>query len=226
MSDPVIKPSEGAEKVDLTKYVPKDDHEKTLNTVKDLESKLEDAKLSLLDPDYISFLETKKGKGVVKKVEKAVREVSDDDLDGLSSKDLLALSVERAVEAVKTEISNVYDEQLKKMGGTLSDVLAILELQEVEKKYKDFDDFRGETRKILETSQTPLTIEQAYKLAKQANEEKPDDDTTKKKKAAASTEKPSGTVAKGSIEPKDFKDKVAAGEDAWDKTVGAGKDTL
>ena len=102
MSEPkVTNPSEGDKATpDLTKYVPKDEHEKTLTTVKDLESKLEEAKLSLLDPDYISFLETKRGKKVEKKVEKAVKEISEDDLDGLSSKDLLALSVEKAVEAV------------------------------------------------------------------------------------------------------------------------------
>ncbi len=220
----VIKSSEGTPVTpDLTKYVPKDEHEKTLNTVKDLESKLEEAKLSLLDPRVIEALTTKK---VEKKIEKAVKEVSDDDIDGLSSKQLLELAIEKAKEAILPEVSEAYDEQLKKMGATLSDVLAILELQEVEKKYKDFDDFRDETRKILETSTTPLTIEQAYRLAKQVNEEKPEDDTTKKKKAASSTEKPSGTVSKGTIEPKDFKDKNAAGEDAWDKVVGAGKDTL
>lgn len=229
MSEPTgAKPSEGAAQVDLTKYVPKDEHEKALNTAKELETKLEEAKLSLLDPEYISFLESKKGKAVAKKVDSALSKISEEDIDKMSSKELLDLAVEKAKETILGEVSSVYDDQLKRMGATLSDVLAILELQDVEKRHKDFGDYRDDTRKILETSATPLTIEQAYRLAKQAAIEKDPSKATAKAKndSEASSEKPSGTVAKDTMAKTSFKDKVEAGEDAWNRTVGADKDIL
>jgi hypothetical protein len=228
MSEPAKagNPSEGEQKVDLTQYVPKGDFEKVSGSVKELQTQLEEAKMALLDPDYISFLESKKGKQVVKKAEKAVEKISDEEIDGLSSKQLLNLAVERAKEAILSEVSSVYDEQIKRMGATLSDVLGILELQEVREKHKDFDLYRDETRKILESSTTPLTIEQAYKIAKNDNPEKKPVEENKEGKAKAGTEKPSGTIARETVTPKTFKSKSEALEDAWNNVVGSGKDVL
>jgi hypothetical protein len=210
------KAGDGAAAPDLTKYVPKADYEKVSTTVKDLESKLDDAKMSLLDPEYISFLESKKGKQVEHKVNQAFS-FSDDELDKLSSKQLLVVAIERATAAILPEVEKRYEDRLRRSESTLSDVLAIIELQEVEKKYDDFETYRDKTKEILETARVPLTIEQAYLQARGMAP------------AAASnapgSEKPSGIVPAG-MAPKTFKNKNDAANDAWDQVMGAGKDSI
>jgi hypothetical protein len=225
VSEQVIKPSE-AGAVDTSKFVPKEDYEKLGNSVKELETKLDEAKLSLLDPDYIDFLESKKGGKVEKKVEKAM---SDVDIDKLSSRQILELATTKAKEALMEEVLPKYEDQLKRQGATLQDILAYIELGEVEKKYKDFNDYRDDTRKVLETSKTQLTIEQAYKQAKLDKLEKdgkltPKDE--KELKTPTSTEKPTSTVPGDTMSKGSFKNKGDAADDAWNQTVGSGKDIL
>ena len=66
MSDPnAAKPGETAPAaIDITKYVPKEDFEKlttdSKNAVDRLKGELDNAKLSLLDPEYIAYIESKK----------------------------------------------------------------------------------------------------------------------------------------------------------------------
>jgi hypothetical protein len=225
MSEPAIKPSE-AGAVDTSKFVPKEDYEKLGNSLKELETKLDEANLSLLDPDYIDFIESKKGNKVEKKVEKAMADV---DLDKLSSRQILELSTQKAKEALMEEVLPKYEEQLKRQGATLQDILAYIELGEVEKKYKDFNDYKDDTRKVLETSKTQLTIEQAYKQAKLDKLEKdgkltPKDE--KELKTPTSTEKPTSTVPGDTMSKSTFKNKGDAADDAWERIVGSGKDSL
>lgn len=217
MSDQVTKPAEGAAAIDASKFVPKEDYEKATSSLKELEAKLDEAKMSLLDPEYISFLEQKKQAKLEKKLAKPLP--SDVDLSKMTSAQILSLSVEKAKEAIMTEIVPQYEEQLKRTQQTLSDVLAVLELQEVEKKYSDFNTYRDDTRKILETSTTPLTIEQAYKLAK-ANT------FDGKAPAVSPAERPTGSVPGSDMKPTSFKSKHEAAEDAWNRVMGPGKDTL
>jgi hypothetical protein len=224
MSELDKKASEQA--VDQSKFVPKEEYEKLAGSVKDLESKLDEAKLSLLDADYIEFLETKRGQ----RVEKAVkREMSEIDTDKMTSKQILELSTERAKEALMSEVMPKYEEALKRQGNTIQDILAYIELGEAEKKYKDFADYKDDTRKVLETSKTQLTIEQAYKQAKMDRLEKegkltPED--KKELKTPPPTEKPTSTVPGDTMSKSAFKDKEDAADDAWDRIVGSGKDTL
>jgi len=204
-----VKPSEGGSPaIDLSKYIPKEDHEKALSSTKTemekLKQELDDAKLSLLDPEYISYLEQKKS-GAERKEAKIEAKLADGD----QSKSEIA--------ELRRELSQVRQFQ--------QDVAAVLELQAVEKKYEDFNDLRDDVKKVLESSSTALTIEQAYLLAKAKHiGEKSDED--KVKSAKTGREKPGATVPAPSLEPTNFKDKRAAAEDAWDKIVGAGKDTL
>jgi len=210
---------QGAAAIDLTKYVPKEDFEKTSAMAKDLEARLDDAKLSLLSPEYLEFMESKKAAKVEKKIESSIDKLLDSkDVDKLSPRQILALSIDKAKEAVASELLPQYQNQIKSLGQTLSDVLAVLELQEVEKKYSDFNDHRDDTKKILETSATPLTIEQAYLLAKSGKISSTTPPT--------GTEKPTGGTPPGSMQPKTFKNKNDAAEDAWNSVVGAGKDHI
>lgn len=221
------QPKEASEKATPSeKFVPKEDYEKLAGSVKDLESKLDEAKLSLLDPDYIEFLETKKGAKVEAKVKK---EISEMDTDKMTSKQILEAATERAKEALMEEVLPKYEEALKRQGATIQDILAYIELGEVEKKYKDFNDFRDDTRKILEASKTQLTIEQAYKQAKMDRLEKEGKLTPKEEKELKTpppAEKPTSTVPGETMSKSTFKTPEDAADDAWDKIVGSGKDTL
>lgn len=217
--------SEAADTKDTSKFVPKEEYEKLAGSVKDLESKLDEAKLSLLDPDYIDFVESKRGKKVEKSV---VKELSDVDTDKMTSKEILELATERAKAALMEEVLPQYEEVLKKQGATIADILAYIELGQVEKKYKDFETYRDDTRRILETSKTPLTIEQAYKQAKLDKLEsegklKAFDEKDAKTMA---TEKPTGTLPKETLDKTSFKSADDAAEDAWNRVMGSGKDIL
>lgn len=235
MSDtPKVTPSEDGKettpKVDETKFVSKEKYEELAGSKQELETKLDEAKLSMLDPEYIAYLETKKVKS-----DKPTKTstVIEEDIDNLSTKQLLALSIDKAKEAILTDVMPKYEEALRKRDATIKDILAVLELQQVEKKYKDFDSFRTDIKKILENSQTPLTIDQAYKSAKLDRlvaEGKLDEETkeeiTKVITTPKESEKPDGSVPADTITKATFKTKDDASNDAWDKVVGAGKDTL
>jgi len=168
-----------------------------------LQEELDQAKLSLLDPKYIAFLETEKGSG------KVIKDVSKELKDG-------KLSPER-IEELETKLNRV--------SVTMEQVLAVMELKEVEGKYKDFGDYRDDTTKVLETSATPLTIEQAYKIAKQNRKDEKSVEE-KEKDVKASAEKPGSGGPREEDTPKTFKSKYDAADDAWDKVVGKGKDIL
>jgi hypothetical protein len=168
-----------------------------------LRDELDNAKLSLLDPEYIAFLETKKGSSKV--IDDAARQIKDGNMTPSKLSELEA--------------------KLNKVSVTMEQVLAVMELKEVEGKYKDFNTYRDDTTKVLETSTTPLTIEQAYKIAKQNRK---DNKTDEEKEAdfKSGSEKPGGGGPREEEPPKVFKDKKAAADDAWDKSIGKGKDSI
>lgn len=225
---PIEGEKEATAKVEETKSVSKEEYSKLSDSHKELETKLDEAKLSLLDPEYITFLESKRGKSD-KVVEKVADTISDEEIDNLSSKQILKLAVSRAKDEIAKELLPKYDEALKKRDSTIADILAVLELQRVEKKYTDFDTYRADVHKVLSTSKTPLTIEQAYELAKSRRPAEPGEEKTGEKveeKKSTATEKPNATIPAEAVERKDRKDKNAAANDAWDEIVGAGKDTL
>lgn len=203
----------GSGAIDLTKYVAKEDFDKASGSIKELEQKLDEAKLSLLDPEYVQFLESKKGKSLEKRVSKSLENI---DVSKLSSQQIIELAVEKAKEDLLPEIQG----QLSRTNQTLADVLAVLELQDVEKRYPDFNDYRDKTKKEIETSQAPLTIEQAYLLAKSKAGGNIAPATPK------GSERPGGNVPSDTLVTKVFKGKSDAAEDAWDQVVGSGKDTL
>jgi hypothetical protein len=224
-SDNENKPSE-AGAVDTSKFVPKEEYEKLGSSVKELETKLDEAKLSLLDPDYIDFLESKKGQRIEKKLEKA--ELTDREIEKLSSKQILELSVERVREVLLSEVMPKYEDALRKMGATQQDILAYIELGECQKKYKDFETYRDDIKKVLDTSTTRLTIEQAYKQAKLDKLDREGMLTPKEEKElkTPASEKPTNSVPGDAMSKSAFKNSGEAAEDAWDKIIGTGKDSL
>lgn len=227
MSELDTKASETVDTKDTSKFVPKEDYEKLAGSVKDLEGKLDEANLSLLDPDYIDFLESKKGARVERKVEKAF-DLSDKDIEKLSSKQILELATERAKESLLSEVMPKYEEVIRRQGATLQDILAYIEVGECEKKYKDFGEYRDDTRKVLETSKNQISIEQAYKQAKYEKLDREGKLTPKEEKElkTPASEKPTSTVPGDTMSKAAFKNAGDAAEDAWDKVMGSGKDSL
>ncbi len=78
-----------------------------------------------------------------------------------------------------------------------------------------------------------MTIDQAYKSAKLDRlvaEGKLDPETKAEVEKVIATpkesEKPGGSVPADTVDKASFKTKDEASDDAWDKVVGAGKDTL
>jgi superfamily II DNA or RNA helicase len=189
--------------VDLTKYVGKEDYDKALSAkeaeVSKVKEELEQAKMSLLDPEYIDYLESKKEKP-------AERDAANE--AGLPT---------------KTE----FDALKKELGMTkaaVQDVLAVIELKNTEEKYADFKDYKDDVKAILESSRAPLTFEQAYLIAKSQKPKEPAKSADPKQ--APAYEKPSGSVPGSDLDKKDFKDADEASSDAWDKVVGPGKDRI
>ena len=206
------KPGEGAQTnaIDTTKLVPKEDFEKLSKESKEqvttLQSELETAKLSLLDPEYIAFRESKKSKALAKEAKSISDELKDSNVTG-----------NRVVEL---------EDRINRLSTAVEDLLALQELAVCEKKYSDFNDYRDSVRKTLEDSTTPLTIEQAYLLVKGSTTKTDKTDAEKAAGAKAGSEKPGSGVNAGSTQPTSFKDKKSAADAAWDEVVGAGKDTL
>ena len=219
MSDQNKSSESSAPAIDLTKYVPKEDFEKTQASLKEELGKMkverDQAKMSLLDPEYISHLESKR----VSAEKSAARIPDGTDLSRLSPQQLLDLAVSKAVEMVEGKVG----ERFRRNETAISDLLAVAELRAVEDRYKDFNDYRDDVAKLLEDPRSNLTIEQAYKLAKQnASEKAPAKPETKK---PASSEKPTGTTPADGFERAKFKSKVDAADAAWD-AVAPGRDTI
>jgi len=218
-SDKDTKGTEGQEEsakdVDLTKYTPKEEVDKLTTSAakekEEMQSKIDQANMSLLDPDYIAFKESKNKKPEANTYAGAV------DVDNMTQKQL----VDHILKAVDSRVEPLTSD-VKSNKRTVADVLAVIELENTQKKYSDFNDHRDTIKKIIETSEAPLTFEQAYFIAKG---NKPADKTPAEP-AKPGSEKPTGSVPAESLKPKDFKDESSAADDAWDKTVGAGKDTL
>lgn len=212
--------------IDLTKYVPKDEVEKAQTASKaevdKLKSELDQAKMSLLDPELIAAMEDRKAK--LDKSKAAVLPEGEIDVDKLTPKQLLNYALQKSVELVETRL----DGRFRRSEQALSDVLAVLELKSVEEKYDDFGEYRTRIVELLEDPKSQLTIEQAYKLARSENPEASKGGEKSKESGGKkpSGEKPTGSAPATEFKPKEFKDKTAASLDAWDQVVGAGKDTL
>jgi len=225
MSDEQNKPSEG---VDTSKYVPKDELDKVSSSLKEMQVKLEETNLKLLDPEYLEFLESKSGKRNANTIisnSAKVGDISADEMERLSKRELLNLAIERTKAAILNEVIPEYRDQVKRLAMTQEDILAVLELQNVEKRYTDFSDYRDDVRKLLESSKTPLTIEQAYKMAKF---EKLNDQPAPQlsKTPPPPSEKPGSSPVAEDGAKRAFKTKDDASNDAWNKVVGSGKDYL
>lgn len=190
-------PNEGEKTVtiDMTKFVPKEDHEKAIaegvDSLAGVKKDLEDAQTKLLSPEYIDYLEAIKDKKKVPTAEELK---------------------EAKVPQETIDLINSVNERVKNTETALSNIAAVLELRDVRDRYSDFEDHREAVQKLLEAPGSTYTIEQAYKIAKG---EKVSEGTPEEKIKGA--EKPGGTRPVPEDTKKEFKDENAAGNAAADE---------
>ena len=217
--------STNSEKVEM---VPKTDLEKLTTQLTDLTKQTEtlrkerdNAKLEILNPEYLRWLEEKETKGhasdkTTEKVAKSL-EVDETELEGLSRKQFMQLVVNSTVQQIIDKVGPGLDKELSTLRSGISDIAASLEVKECETKYPDFWEFKEQMVDLVKGNDA-LKIEDAYKIAKQ-NIKLEKDQKEKESALRAQSEKPSG-LAESSTTQRSFKNKTDASEDAWKKVVG------
>lgn len=185
------------QEINLDDYVPKSEYESKIKdsekSLESLKSELEQAKLQLLDPEYLKWREDKGRKGSKKETPEGRKTEEPQSLEEF--------------EALKEEIQKTQD--------VLRELIAVQELDATKKRYPDFDEYREDIAKILE--QSNMTYEQAYFVAKQHKTEISESGDKTPTKKPQSTEKPTSTVPAKTLEKKDFKTR----EEADKATVAA-----
>jgi hypothetical protein len=179
-----------------------------------VEKELQNAKLELLSPEYVAYLEGK-NEGAKTKPKATDSGVNLEDLSRKELVDLLGKELAGALDDFRKQ-------HIDPVRTSVQDLIAREEVRICEKRYDDFNDFRKDMIEIVKKNDS-IGIDEAYKIAK-ANRKLEKDKAEKEAAIKASSEKPGGPA--GSTTTKtDFKDKKAAGEDAWSKVVGE-KETL
>lgn len=195
--------------IDLTNYVPKEQFVQAQQQNAEASKNLEALKNQLLDKDYLEFLESKRApaKGAPAATLQSV------DLKNLDMQGLVKLIQEHTLETVTKAVGP----QLQKITGAITDVQAVIELDQARQKYEDFDKYSKEISSILEHSQNELTIAQAYLMAKA---QAPAENKEEKKTPPKFSERPGSTVPLDGDTIKTFKNSTEAATSAWN-TVAA-----
>jgi hypothetical protein len=152
--------------IDLTNYVPKGEFEKLQADASEARKGLESLKSQLLDADYLSYLESKRQNSQPQA--KPTSDLSNINLKNLDMQGLINLINQHSLNAIQ----QVVGPQIQALHGRLTDVQAVLELDNVRSRYEDFDDYQQDIVGILERAQNDLSIEQAYLQAKGINPNK------------------------------------------------------
>ena len=216
MSEQVTKTSEASkpEAIDMSKYVPKDQ-------VESLQADLEKAKLDLLSPEYIEFLEAKKlgkDKVLTSKVSALLGELKPEEIESLPKVRLLQLAVERAKEELTPAIRKEFNDQLTALSNYVGNLGAYIEVQDIRNRHKDFDEYADDISKLFEKATKELTYEEAYLMAKGARQTKePEGEKKEEKPKPKGSEKPGGTTPPANLTEKKFKSDYDAGLDAWEQ---------
>lgn len=180
----------------------------TTKQLSDVKKESDEAKLAILDPDFLEFKESKKAGG-----KKAEVDLNDTDLESMSRKDFATF----IGTTVATELGKELANKTRGIQSTLEKIQADSEVKEATAKYKDFWDYKEEMHVELKRNPS-LTIEDSYKLAKQ-NKHIEKSESEKIAAAKASSEKPGGSSS-SNVAPREFKSEAEANEDAWTSVVG------
>lgn len=197
MPEPAAATSEKS--VDLSNYVPKDDHTKAVTERDSLKKALDDVSSKLTSSEYIEYLESKqKGK-----------EKAND-----AAKEALTPEVRTLIDSLTTRLTN-HEE-------VIFELLADREVALVEKTNPDFSDFREDVAKILDEaakSKENLSVAKALEIARGRKAVgKKDEKAKEPKEQSKGSEKPSSSVpaSASSGGSKDYKSATEAGNAAWE----------
>jgi len=178
---------------------------------------LETLKSQLLDPEYISYLESKN--------QAKARPTTINSNVNLSN-----MSLDQLRQLIREEGESVVKQAIAPIAGSLTEVRATLEANAVRAKYPDFNTYADKVVSILENSD--VTIEQAYLMARGGKVIEADTSTKKEvetPKAPTRSEKPGTTVPLEGDTITKFKNETEAGMAAWNaiaKKHGISGDTI
>jgi hypothetical protein len=164
-----------------TKYATKEDVAKISESIEKLRGEFEEIKLMLSLSSCIEAAEARRGEEAKKRsemlnaamIDARIRHVMYEDLQDGVGRSLISSGdiVDIAKKEVERDLLPLYDAKIRQVQQAISDILAILELSEVEKKYPDFNKYRAETQELLKKAYFHFTIEDAYLLAKMLKDE-------------------------------------------------------
>lgn len=181
---------------------------------------LEVLRQQLADPEYLEYRQAKANSRA-----NPAAPATPVNLQNMTLEQLQQLIVQGAAGAVQQVV--------KPIAERLEQAEAELELDRVQRKYEDFDEFRDNVSQILKTSTNELTIEQAYLMAKAtkpaADPAAPAATAPAAPAAPRGNERPSASVPLDGDSAKTFKTPEAAGQAAWQEVAarrGLSGDTI
>ncbi len=210
---------------DQPQNVTREEHTKAVEAkdaeISKIRGEFETMRNQLINPDYIAYLNNKNKKPTDEKVTTAIGELTSEEIESLPKARLLKLAEERTGEKITKTLTAQFNSQIENLRGTVEELIIKEELREVQGKYADFNDYRVDVKKILESSTNELTIEQAYKIAKATRPPKEEEKAPEKKEKSAEqskgSEKPTGSVPFNDLEKKEFKNEKEAGQAALEE---------
>lgn len=210
------EPAPAPAAIDLNNYVPKSDFERLQTQAADATKGLETLKNQLLDKDYLDFLEAKRsGNNRPSGLQAGTPNLENVDLKNLDMKGLVQLIQQHSLAVVTQAVGP----QLQKLTGAITDVQAVLELDQARQKYEDFDDFSKDVTAILEHANNDLTIEQAYLMARAQKPPAAPDAGKPPAKAPGQSERPGSVVPLEGETVKTFKSPEAASQAALSEVM-------
>lgn len=152
---------------------------------------LEEMRLEVLSPEYMQFLQNK-GDGTVKKPEAKPEELTEDKLEKMSKKELLAFAEKNAKDALKKEMDDLKAESKKDR-----DSRSAREIAAFAEAHDDYETFRPIMHGFsLDPKHSNKPLSSLYNLAKEyvgRVQKKPTEEEIAAKKKL-STEKPGGST--------------------------------
>jgi len=196
--------------------VSKADYEKALSDLSTLKEELEDARMEVMTPEYLSFLDQKE-KGKDKEPDDKLP--ADDELENLPKKKILELAEERAIKKMQKEIN-----ELKSGFESSSKAERAREVAAFARQHDDFETYKPIMYGLsLDKKNADLGLSELYEKAKkhvkELNTEPTEDEKNKQRKQKG--EKPGGSSASTEKDKKYTPEQAA--DEAWEEVVGDGE---
>jgi hypothetical protein len=186
-----------------------------------LTQEVNELRKQLLDPEYLNYLEAKQS-GASRKAETPAAtllesDLKPEDIDKLPNSKLLRLAEATLGTKFVDSLRQEFNGEITGLRDTVQRLVAHIELQHVERKYPDFNEYRDGIVSLLSTTNKDMSIEDAYKMVKyDVLASKGDGDGEGESKPAAKqdakgSEKPNQATPPPDLSSKEFKNEREAG---------------